>query len=85
MSPVPEQNPTIPAVYPRPSPMSSMYPYFVVHAVVEFSAVLVRRSAISRQPVDASPVEVAHADCGGGVTVPGSVGTEVSCSCQVRR
>ena len=66
--------------------MSSMYPYFVVHAVVEFSAVEVRRSAISRQPVDASPVEVAHADCGGGGgTVPGSVGTEVSCSCQARR
>src|SRR5258705_7371313 len=38
MSPVPEQKPMIPAVYPRPSPMSSMYLYCAFQSSEEFSA-----------------------------------------------
>src|SRR5690348_7335713 len=38
MSPVPEQKPMIPAVYPRPSPMSSMYLYWAFQSSEEFSA-----------------------------------------------
>ena len=47
MSPVPEQNPTIPAVYPRPSWMSSMYLYCARQSSEEFSALETSSLAIS--------------------------------------
>jgi hypothetical protein len=46
MSPVPEQNPMMPAVYPRPSPMSSMYGYCASQSSEEFSALETSRIAI---------------------------------------
>jgi hypothetical protein len=39
MSPVPEHQPTIPAVYPRPSPVSSMEAYVDLQFVVELARV----------------------------------------------
>src|SRR3954463_15855749 len=47
MSPVPEQKPMIPAVYPRPSPMSSMYLYCAFQSSEEFSALETSSIAIS--------------------------------------
>src|SRR3954454_1775886 len=47
MSPVPEQNPMMPAVYPRPSPMSSMYLYCAFQSSDEFSALETSFIAIS--------------------------------------
>src|SRR5690242_3706016 len=47
MSPVPEQNPMMPAVYPRPSPMSSMYLYWAFQSSEEFSALETSFIAIS--------------------------------------
>src|SRR5947207_13183770 len=47
MSPVPEQKPMIPAVYPRPSPMSSMYLYCAFQFSEEFSALETSSIAIS--------------------------------------
>src|SRR6185369_15219729 len=47
MSPVPEQKPMIPAVYPRPSPMSSMYLYCAFQLSEEFSALETSSIAIS--------------------------------------
>lgn len=46
MSPVPEQNPMMPAVYPRPSSMSSMYGYCASQSNEEFSALETSRIAI---------------------------------------
>src|SRR5947207_13802263 len=47
MSPVPEQKPMIPAVYPRPSLMSSMYLYCAFQFSEEFSALETSSIAIS--------------------------------------
>src|SRR4051794_30350203 len=47
MSPVPEQKPMMPAVYPRPSPMSSMYLYCAFQSSEEFSALETSFIAIS--------------------------------------
>src|SRR2546430_12667197 len=47
MSLVPEQNPMIPPVYPRPSLMSSMYLYCAFQLSEEFSALETSSIAIS--------------------------------------
>src|SRR2546430_6427769 len=73
MSPVPEQNPMIPAVYPRPSLMSSMYLYCAFQSSDEFSALDTISFAISflRGSVRSTPPGLGDVD---GLTLGDALG-----------
>src|SRR5262249_10039715 len=72
MSPVPEQKPMMPAVYPRPSPMSSMYLYCAFQSSEEFSAEDTNCMAMSflRGSVRSVPPGVAGGPCVGVLLGP---------------